>query len=131
MTEPIPHLSPRHHQILDTSQNFRDQHGYPPTLREIAGLVGLRSFSTVQVHLKTLERLGMLSGPRMRARAIEQPCASWRPDTGNANQVALQRPEGTTPRGGHYERGCCFEVTHLETGLRFVEIVTLSKQPPG
>ncbi|HXE63155.1 MAG TPA: hypothetical protein VN519_06415 [Bryobacteraceae bacterium] len=123
MPKTIPPLSTRQRQILTTIQAFRDQHGYPPTVREIAQHVGLRSSSTVQTHLRTLQRIGMLTDGKKLGRAIERVKTSWQPDTNAVNYVPIQRPFGMVHRGGHFERGCCFEVTNLETGLRFVEVV--------
>src|SRR6185437_1994950 len=45
--------------------------GYPPTLREIAGAIGLTSTSTVSHHLSTLQRKGYLHRDVGRARTVE------------------------------------------------------------
>jgi repressor LexA len=47
-------------RILDVINEFTGEHGYPPSVREIGERVGLSSSSTVQSHLKTLERRGLL-----------------------------------------------------------------------
>ena len=47
-------------RILDVIRTFSSEHGYPPSVREIGERVGLSSSSTVQSHLKTLERHGLL-----------------------------------------------------------------------
>ncbi len=47
-----------------------EQNGYPPTLREIAQAVGLRSTGTVSRHLKSLEAQCLISRRDKLARAI-------------------------------------------------------------
>jgi repressor LexA len=47
-------------RILDVIRDFTAEMGYPPSVREIGERVGLSSSSTVQSHLKTLERHGLL-----------------------------------------------------------------------
>ena len=47
-------LSPKQQQIYDFILSFSDEHGYPPSVREIAHAVNLRSPSTVHFHLKGL-----------------------------------------------------------------------------
>ena len=49
-------LSPRQREILEFVNSHVDQHGYPPTVREIGGAVGLTSPSTVHAHLARLSR---------------------------------------------------------------------------
>lgn len=46
------------------------QNGYPPTLREIADAVGVRSTGTVARHLKSLEAQCLISRHGRLARAI-------------------------------------------------------------
>lgn len=44
--------------------------GLPPTVREICAATGLRSTSSVHAHLKTLEKLGLISRDAKHNRAI-------------------------------------------------------------
>ncbi len=53
-------LNPRQRKILATIQESIVRHGYPPTTREIARAVGLKSPSAVSAHLKNLEEQGFL-----------------------------------------------------------------------
>ncbi|WP_420881699.1 transcriptional repressor LexA [Rhodococcus sp. (in: high G+C Gram-positive bacteria)] len=53
-------LPPRQQRILLTIRDWVDGHGCPPSTREIADAVGLRSTSTVSKHLKALEDKGFL-----------------------------------------------------------------------
>jgi repressor LexA len=48
-----------------------DDHGYPPTVREIGDAVGLASPSTVHAHLANLERAGLLRRDPTKPRALE------------------------------------------------------------
>jgi repressor LexA len=57
-------------RILDVIREFTTEHGYPPSVREIGEAVGLSSSSTVQSHLKTLERRGMLWRDPTKPRAL-------------------------------------------------------------
>jgi repressor LexA len=66
-----PMVSDRQRAILEFLQEYVDQHGYPPTVREIGEAVGLRSPSTVHAHLAQLERAGLLRRDPTKPRAIE------------------------------------------------------------
>ena len=57
-----------------------DDRGYPPSVREIGDAVGLRSPSTVHLHLGTLEKLGYISRGAGKTRAITVVKAPDRPD---------------------------------------------------
>jgi repressor LexA len=64
-------VTERQRAILDYLRVFVDEHGYPPTVREIGEAVGLRSPSTVHAHLAQLERAGLLRRDPTKPRAIE------------------------------------------------------------
>jgi repressor LexA len=64
-------VSDRQRAILEYLHEYVDQHGYPPTVREIGGAVGLRSPSTVHAHLAQLERAGLLRRDPTKPRALE------------------------------------------------------------
>jgi repressor LexA len=57
-------------RILDVIREFTAERGYPPSVREIGEQVGLSSSSTVQSHLKTLERRGLLWRDPTKPRAL-------------------------------------------------------------
>jgi repressor LexA len=61
----------RQRAILDYLREFVDEHGYPPTVREIGEAVGLSSPSTVHAHLAQLERAGLLRRNPSKPRALE------------------------------------------------------------
>jgi repressor LexA len=64
-------LSPRQREILEFVNSHVDQHGYPPTVREIGGAVGLTSPSTVHAHLARLESAGLIRRDPTKPRALE------------------------------------------------------------
>lgn len=64
-------LSKRQSEIYDFVLSYVDEHGYPPTVREIGEAVGLASPSTVHAHLANLERAGYLRRDPTKPRALE------------------------------------------------------------
>ncbi len=64
-------LTGRQQEIWDFLVDYVDQHGYPPTVREIGESVGLASPSTVHAHLANLERAGLLKRDPTKPRALE------------------------------------------------------------
>jgi repressor LexA len=64
-------LSPRQREILEFVNSHVDQHGYPPTVREIGTAVGLTSPSTVHAHLARLESAGLIRRDPTKPRALE------------------------------------------------------------
>jgi len=64
-------LTARQQEIWQFLVEYVDDHGYPPTVREIGEAVGLASPSTVHAHLANLERAGLLRRDPTKPRAIE------------------------------------------------------------
>jgi len=64
-------LTTRQQEIWQFLVEYVDDHGYPPTVREIGDAVGLASPSTVHAHLANLERAGLLRRDPTKPRAIE------------------------------------------------------------
>jgi repressor LexA len=64
-------LTDRQQEIWDFLVDYVEQHGYPPTVREIGQSVGLASPSTVHAHLANLERAGLLRRDPTKPRALE------------------------------------------------------------
>ena len=60
----------RQARILEVIRDFTEEHGYPPSVREIGELVGLSSSSTVQSHLKSLEKHGLIHRYPTKPRAL-------------------------------------------------------------
>ena len=64
-------LTARQQEIWQFLVDYVDDHGYPPTVREIGEAVGLASPSTVHAHLANLERAGLLRRDPTKPRALE------------------------------------------------------------
>lgn len=58
-------------RILEFIKSEIQTKGYPPSVREIAQAVGLKSTSTVHGHLQRLEKRGLLHRDAMKPRAME------------------------------------------------------------
>lgn len=91
-------ISKRQQAIYDFIRSYAAEHGYPPSVREIGSAVGLASPSTVHMHLKVLEELGLIKRDSKKPRTIEvtaplqssseQPLASVTQDV-NSNAISL------------------------------------------
>jgi repressor LexA len=64
-------LTKRQREIFDYVRQYGEEHGYPPTVRDIGKAIGLTSSSTVHAHLANLEKLGLLKRDPTKPRAIE------------------------------------------------------------
>ena len=64
-------LTERQREIFDYVRQYGEEHGYPPTVRDIGKAIGLTSSSTVHAHLANLEKLGVLRRDPTKPRAIE------------------------------------------------------------
>ncbi len=66
-----PDLTARQRAILEVIHRHVDEHGYPPSVREIGDAVGLRSPSSVHAQLESLEAKGYLRRDPTKPRALE------------------------------------------------------------
>jgi SOS-response transcriptional repressor LexA len=73
-------LTPERVGVLQNLIRFHDEHSYPPSVRELAQRLKLRSHSTVHSHLEHLERQGLVERERRTIRG-------WRA-TGGGRQLA-------------------------------------------
>ncbi len=80
-------LTQRQQEIWQFLVEYVEQHGYPPTVREIGEAVGLASPSTVHAHLANLERAGLLRRDPTKPRALEL-VGHRRPAAAPAEQAA-------------------------------------------
>ncbi len=65
-----PRTTSTRDKMLAFLQEHRLQHGYAPTMREIARACGVKSLSAVQFHLDRLERDGIIKRDREKSRCI-------------------------------------------------------------
>lgn len=63
-------LTSRQQEVLDFICRFRDEHGCPPSLREISEQIGTKGTATAKLHLEALERKGYISRRREGSRGI-------------------------------------------------------------
>ena len=94
----MPDHSPTERQsnILRVIREFTEERGYPPSVREIGERVGLSSSSTVQSHLKSLEKRGLIRRDPTKPRAL----------TAGARRVPERVPEyGVLPIVGKVAAG--------------------------
>ena len=63
-------LTPKQNQIYDYILAFTQERGYPPSVREIAEAVHLKSPSTVHFHLKAMEAAGVIHRGAGKTRSI-------------------------------------------------------------
>lgn len=63
-------MSDRQQRILKFLEQFTDENGYPPTIREIGKAVGISSTSVVNYNLEALQRLGHIYRDRTVSRGI-------------------------------------------------------------
>ena len=63
-------ITDKQQEILEFIKQCILAKGYPPSVREIANAVGLKSTSTVHGHLQRLEKRGLLHRDAMKPRAM-------------------------------------------------------------
>lgn len=63
-------LTRRQREVFDYVLSATETRGYAPTLEEIAGHLGLRSVSTVWVHVDALQAKGFLKKPRRHSQGL-------------------------------------------------------------
>ena len=63
-------LNEKQKEVYDFLLEFTKTNGYPPSVREICKAVSLKSTSTVHVHLKSLEKKGLIYRDPTKPRAI-------------------------------------------------------------
>jgi len=107
----MPRTSNKADLILDYVNQFIQENGYAPSIREIGEAVGLRSTASVSYHLRQLQDKGLLMSPgsKGRKRAIS---TGVRPGqipvvglvTAGIPILAVENQEGTIPWEG--DPGC-------------------------
>lgn len=62
-------LTTRQHTVLDAIRKWIREHGYPPTIRELGKMLGIKSLRGVTTHLDAIAKKGFLKR-EPRARSI-------------------------------------------------------------
>ena len=106
----MPRTSNKAELIMDYVNQFIQENGYSPSVREIGAAVGLRSTASVSYHLQALQAKGLLQAPgeKGRKRAL---VTGARPGqipvvgvvTAGYPILAVENQEGTMP---WHESGC-------------------------
>ena len=101
----MPRTSNKAEEIMDYVNQFIQENGYSPSVREIGAAVGLRSTASVSYHLQALQDKGLLQSPgakgRKRARPGQIPVVGV--VTAGVPILAVENQEGTLP---WQEPGC-------------------------
>ncbi|MDP4143160.1 MAG: HTH domain-containing protein [Bacillota bacterium] len=64
-------LTKKQENMLRIIQDYIDQNGYPPTVRELGERSGISSTSTVHSYIKSIEKEGYLSSVEGLPRTIK------------------------------------------------------------
>lgn len=111
-------LGKRQKEIYEFIKLYFDKHSIPPTVREIAEAVSLKSTSTVHLHLKELQKRGLISMEPMKQRSI-----------------TIMRSEGSrgvlTPLIGELRRDSPYShMTTFRKRLRFLALCFTGQMKP-
>lgn len=71
------HLTPRQSEVLDAIVLYKDRTGFPPTILELAGLIGCASPNAAAEHVKALKKKGYISIAPSTARGITVVKTEW------------------------------------------------------
>ncbi|MEX0974526.1 MAG: transcriptional repressor LexA [Bacillota bacterium] len=63
-------LTPQQAKVLEVIKESIRKSGYPPSVRELGEMLGLKSTATVHTHLRNLERKGYLKRVAQKSRAF-------------------------------------------------------------
>ena len=107
----MPRTSNKSELILDYVNQFVQENGYAPSVREIGAAVGLRSTASVSYHIQQLQEKGLLQAPgaKGRKRAIVTSTRTGQIPvigvvTAGVPILAFENQEGTMSWDG--EPGC-------------------------
>ncbi len=106
----MPRSSNKAELIMDYVNQFIQENGYSPSVREIGAAVGLRSTASVSYHLQALQEKGLLQAPQAKGRKRALVTGA-RPGqipvvgvvTAGLPILAVENQEGTMP---WHESGC-------------------------
>ncbi|WP_407732619.1 LexA family transcriptional regulator [Pseudocitrobacter faecalis] len=73
-------LTTRQEEVLGLIENYQKRLGFPPTVYELANLMGCTSGNAAAIHIKALEKKGYISVARGAARGITILRDSQEPD---------------------------------------------------
>ncbi|MEH3486741.1 LexA family transcriptional regulator [Enterobacter kobei] len=73
-------LTSRQSEVLDAIVLYKDRTGFPPTMLELAGLIGCASPNAAAEHVKALKKKGYISVAPGAARGITIIKTEWDAD---------------------------------------------------
>ena len=85
-------LTERQQEILSFIHQFRDENGYPPTLREIGRKFGISSTFGVKRHLDALVKKGYLNIESNASRGISILKDEFKPDVNSSDNIFRRVP---------------------------------------
>lgn len=88
--KPKKELSERHKKILEVLEQFQEDPGYPPSIREICDATDISSTSVVNYYLDQLERRGYIERDARVSRGIRL-VKSFSEATGQVQESAKQK----------------------------------------
>jgi repressor LexA len=70
-SDAVDELGGKQKKVYQYIKSYTEEHGYPPSVREICAAVGLKSTSTVHGHISRLKKKGLIKRDPAKPRAIE------------------------------------------------------------
>ena len=74
-------------KVYDYIVEYSNEHGYQPSLREIADVTGIKSASTIFYHIEKLEKSGLVKKSAAKNRAIELTARSHKDKFANKSSA--------------------------------------------
>ena len=87
----MSNLSDREQKILDYMKEYVTKWGYPPTVRDIAAALGIRSTSTVHKSIASLEEKGFIKKQAGKRRAMD--IVGSEPPQANVRSIVEERDD--------------------------------------
>ncbi|MBQ1476059.1 MAG: repressor LexA, partial [Firmicutes bacterium] len=87
----MSNLSDREQKILDYMKEYVTKWGYPPTVRDIAAALGIRSTSTVHKAIASLEEKGFIKKQAGKRRAMD--IVGSEPPQANVRSIVEERDD--------------------------------------
>lgn len=70
-------MTPRQRDCLEAIKKFIDEHGYSPSMREIASDIGVKSQSAVLRIMRQLREMGCINYEDKKNRSVRLPNTKW------------------------------------------------------
>jgi len=87
-------LTPRQSEVLAAINLYKERTGFPPTISELAGLIGCSSGNAAAGHVKSLQKKGYLSVAPGAARGITVLKKEWDMDIVSIMKALVNGEQG-------------------------------------